>query len=161
HDHGQLYPAEAAAIAGAAPTRRGEFTGVRVCAREALVRAGLPRAPLVPGPTGAPAWPAGVVGSMTHCDGYRACALGRAGGFAALASAAGPPVPLPAGVLGLVASASERAALALLAERWPFTRWDRIVFSAKESVYKAWSPATGRWLGYDQADVVLDPATQT
>jgi 4'-phosphopantetheinyl transferase EntD len=30
------------------------------------------------------------------------------------------------------------------------------LFSAKESVYKAWFPLTGRWLGFEEADVEAD-----
>ena len=33
-----------------------------------------------------------------------------------------------------------------------------MIFSAKEAVYKAWSPATGRWLGFTDAEVEFDPA---
>ena len=35
--------------------------------------------------------------------------------------------------------------------------WDRLLFSAKESVYKAWFPLTGRWLGFEDADVTITP----
>jgi 4'-phosphopantetheinyl transferase EntD len=34
---------------------------------------------------------------------------------------------------------------------------DRLLFSAKESVYKAWFPLTGRWLGFEDADVTITP----
>ena len=30
--------------------------------------------------------------------------------------------------------------------------WDRLLFSAKEAVYKAWFPLAGRWLGFEDAD---------
>src|SRR5689334_20163604 len=83
-DDGALLPEEAALIAGASEKRRREFTGVRVCARLALARGGLDPAPILPGPAGAPGWPQGVVGSMTHCDGYRAAAIGRSEEFAAI-----------------------------------------------------------------------------
>jgi 4'-phosphopantetheinyl transferase EntD len=33
--------------------------------------------------------------------------------------------------------------------------WDRLLFSAKESVYKAWFPLARRWLGFDQADITI------
>ena len=33
-----------------------------------------------------------------------------------------------------------------------------MLFCAKESVYKAWFPLTGRWLGFEQAHITLDPA---
>jgi 4'-phosphopantetheinyl transferase EntD len=36
-------------------------------------------------------------------------------------------------------------------------RWDRLVFSAKESVYKAWFPVARRWLGFGEATVEFTP----
>jgi hypothetical protein len=35
--------------------------------------------------------------------------------------------------------------------------WDRLLFSAKESIYKAWYPLTAWWLGYDEARLFIDP----
>ncbi len=154
-DDGELLPQEAALVAGASDKRRREYTGARVCARLALARAGFRPAPILPGPTGAPRWPPGVVGSMTHCDGYRAAAIGRSDAFAAIGIDAEPHAPLPDGVLARVASESERAALARLAARAPEFCWDRMLFSAKEAVFKAWSPATGRWLGFTDAELEL------
>jgi enterobactin synthetase component D / holo-[acyl-carrier protein] synthase len=147
--------AEREAIASATRKRRREFAAVRACARRAFAELGLPPSPVPRGPSGEPAWPPGVVGSMTHCDGYRACAIGRAGEFAAIGIDAEPHAPLPPGVRGLVISDSERAALAELAAIAPATCWDRILFCAKEAVYKAWFPATGGWLGFSDADVRL------
>jgi 4'-phosphopantetheinyl transferase EntD len=157
-DHAGLLAGEEAAISDAGPKRRREFTAVRACARRALARAGLPPVPVLPGASGAPVWPAGVVGSMTHCDGYRACAIGRAEMFAAIGVDAEPHLPLPGGVLPTVATESERPALAALAAHTQEICWERILFSAKESVFKAWFPATGRWLGFAGAEVTLDPA---
>ncbi len=156
HDDGELLAQEEAALVRASPKRRAEYTAVRVCAREALARAGFPPAAVLPGPSGAPIWPAGIVGSMTHCAGYRACAIARADEIAALGVDAEPHVPLPDGVLPLVATESERTALGLLTAAGPGVCWETILFSAKESVYKAWFPATGAWLGFAQADVEID-----
>jgi hypothetical protein len=39
--------------------------------------------------------------------------------------------------------------------------WDRLLFSAKESVYKTWFPLTRRWLGFESADVVIDASAGT
>ena len=72
-----LFPEEEAVIAKAVDKRRREFTTARACARAALARLGLPPVPIVPGLRGAPQRPDGVVGSMTHCAGYRACAVAR------------------------------------------------------------------------------------
>lgn len=157
YDNGELLPDEAAAIERAVPKRRREFTAARICAREALERAGLPVVPILRGASGAPGWPPGVVGSLTHCAGYRACAVARAAVVAAIGVDAEPHAGLPDGVLRLVASESEQARLADLGLVAPDTCWDKILFSAKESVYKAWSPMTGQWLGFDQADVEISP----
>ena len=35
--------------------------------------------------------------------------------------------------------------------------WDRLLFSAKESVYKTWFPLARCWLDFESADVVIDP----
>ena len=46
-----------------------------------------------------------------------------------------------------------------LAVEAPEVCWDRLLFSAKESVYKAWYPLTGRWLDFAEAEVLIDPAS--
>ena len=37
--------------------------------------------------------------------------------------------------------------------------WDRLLFSAKESVYKAWFPLARCWLGFEDVTVHVDIAT--
>ena len=39
--------------------------------------------------------------------------------------------------------------------------WDRLLFSAKEAVYKAWFPLVGEWLDHQQAEIILNPQEQT
>ena len=43
----------------------------------------------------------------------------------------------------------------------PHVHWDRLLFSAKESVYKAWFPLARRWLGFEDAVVMIDPSAGT
>jgi 4'-phosphopantetheinyl transferase EntD len=38
---------------------------------------GAPAVPILPDVDGAPRWPAGLAGSMTHCAGYRAAVVSR------------------------------------------------------------------------------------
>ncbi|MES5818180.1 4'-phosphopantetheinyl transferase superfamily protein [Streptomyces sp. RG80] len=154
-----LYPEEAAVVARAADKRRREFAAVRACARRAMEKLGVPAQPLVPGAGGAPRWPAGLTGSMTHCDGYRAAALVRAADLAALGIDAEPHEPLPDGVLAVTSLPAEADRLRRLAEERPGIHWDRLLFSAKESVYKAWFPLTGKWLDFTEADIefFVDP----
>ncbi|MFL6072005.1 MAG: 4'-phosphopantetheinyl transferase [Mycobacteriales bacterium] len=156
-----LYPEEEALLTRAVAKRRHEFATARHCARQALATLGLPPAPLLPGERGAPRWPHGVVGSMTHCAGYRAAALGRATEVRTIGVDAEPHGPLPAGVLETIARPEELARLAELAAAHPDIRWDRLLFSAKESVYKAWYPLARRWLDFQEASLTVDPDAGT
>jgi 4'-phosphopantetheinyl transferase EntD len=157
----QLYPEEQAVLQKAVAKRRTEFGTARWCARQALVRLGLPPAPILPGLRGAPGWPAGVAGSMTHCAGYRAAALALSREVAAIGIDAEPHAPLPDGVGDVVASQAELRALAELAAAAPGVSWDKLLFSAKEATYKAWFPLTQRWLGFEDAAISINPADGT
>ncbi|MFZ3572563.1 4'-phosphopantetheinyl transferase family protein [Streptomyces sp. BH097] len=147
----ELFPEESAYVAGAVERRRLQFASVRACARDALAALGRPAAPLVPGRGGAPTWPSGVVGSMTHCTGYHAAAVAHSSELAALGIDAEPHAPLTEGVLESITGPAERASL----PSGEGVAWDRVLFSAKESVYKAWFPATGRWLGFRDVEIAL------
>jgi 4'-phosphopantetheinyl transferase EntD len=156
-----LYPEEAAMVERAVEKRRREFTTARACAREALAELGLPPRPILSGPKGEPLWPAGIVGAITHCDGYRACALARSNELRSIGVDAEPNLPLPRGLLGDIALPPERELLGELARQVPGTHWDRLLFSIKESVYKAWFPLTERWLGFEDATISIDPEKQS
>ncbi|MET9735772.1 4'-phosphopantetheinyl transferase superfamily protein [Streptomyces sp. NPDC006458] len=160
-DEASLYPEEQAVVARAVDKRRREFAAVRACARRAMEKLGVPPAPVLPGERGAPQWPRGLIGSMTHCHGYRAAALARAADLASLGIDAEPHAPLPLGTLPCVALPAERERLTPLAAHRPEVHWDRLLYSAKESVYKAWFPLTGRWLDFDEADIEISAGPGT
>ncbi|WP_430787890.1 4'-phosphopantetheinyl transferase family protein [Actinoplanes sp. G11-F43] len=155
----ELFPEEQAVIARAVDKRRREFATVRSCAREALAGLGVPAVPIVPGPRGAPGWPDGVVGSMTHCDGYRAAAVAPASRVRTIGVDAEPAGPLPDGVLAAIALPEELTAVAALTAADPGVAWDRLLFCAKEAVYKAWFPLTGEWLDFSEARITLGAGT--
>jgi 4'-phosphopantetheinyl transferase EntD len=159
----ELYPGEEALIARAVAKRRREFTVVRGCARRAMEKLGVPPQAVLTGDRGAPQWPAGLIGSMTHCEGYAAAALAPATDLASLGIDAEPHRRLPDDVLPSVALPGEVRRLDELAGQHPHIHWDRLLFSAKESVYKAWFPLTGKWLDFAEADieVFMDPGHTT
>lgn len=153
-----LFAEEARSLGSAVDARRREFETGRACARQALARLGLPATAIAGGPRGEPLWPAGVVGSITHCARYRACAVARAQDVRAVGIDAEPDAPLPDGVLATIAGTGERRALARLDGG---ACWDRVLFSAKESVYKACFSLTGESLEFEDADVRIDAAAGT
>ncbi|RBP64935.1 4'-phosphopantetheinyl transferase EntD [Brevibacterium sanguinis] len=186
----RLFAVEERVVAGAVPRRRAEFATVRACARTALARIGHPPVPILPGSRREPLWPAGIVGSMTHCEGLCAAAVARHTQFASVGIDAEPNLCLPADVLPQVSLGEERSMLRrlrrweaeqpVLGERWrgldqadaasgsggalrvrPRIAWDRLLFSAKESIFKAWSPLMSTWLDFTDCEVRLDPERST
>ncbi|WP_035796284.1 4'-phosphopantetheinyl transferase family protein [Kitasatospora mediocidica] len=148
-----LFPQEVALLAGLPDDRRRESATVRACARQALTELGLPPTPVLPGVRNAPQWPAGVVGSMTHCDGYRAAALARDSRLLAVGIDAEPDAPLPSGVLESIALPSEAAWAAAAPGGGGLPHRGRLLFSAKESVYKTWYPLMRTELEFEDAEI--------
>jgi len=153
-------PEEEALIARSVAKRRKEFITVRHCARLALGKLGVAPAPILKGEKGEPCWPDGVVGSLTHCEGYRGAVVGLVGQVRSVGIDAEPHGVLPDGVLDAVSLPAERRELAAMPGG---LHWDRILFCAKEATYKAWYPLTRRWLGFEDAHIAfdVDPAGTT
>ena len=124
----------------------------RHCARTALAELGVAPVPILKGDKGEPCWPDGIVGSLTHCEGFRGAVVGRVGDVRSLGIDAEPHDVLPNGVLDAISLPVERRALGALPGR---VHWDRILFCAKEATYKAWYPLTHRWLGFEDAHITL------
>ncbi len=158
-----LLPEEQGHVAGSSAARQAEFATGRQCARLALASLS-PRfdgMPVLADARGAPVWPPGVIGSITHCPGWTGAVVARmprfapARGVRALGLDAGPAGPLPTGVLEVVASDGERAALSVLGRERPGIPWDAVLFSAKEAAFKAWYPLTGIVVAHDAVSVEL------
>ena len=147
-------PEEEALIAKSVAKRRNEFITVRHCARIALGQLGVPPVPILKGDKGEPCWPDGVVGSLTHCTGYRGAVVGRSAAVRSVGIDAEPHDVLPNGVLDAISLPDERSEIpgAMPAG----LHWDRILFCAKEATYKAWFPLTKRWLGFEDAHITFD-----
>jgi len=157
HDvRASLHPPERALLTGReVEKRRKEFALGRACASAALALLGAPSvSPVLRAENGSPLWPAGYVGSITHCDGLAAAAVAEATELQSIGIDVEPAVPLPGDLLFSISSAFERRGLAGLRGTHPSP--GRLLFSAKEAVYKAWYPITGRWLGFEDAEILFD-----
>ena len=152
-----MFPEEAAAIAHAVIERRREFATVRSCARRALSRLGIPPTAILPDADGVPQWPAGIVGSMTHCVGYRAAVVAPSNRLGGIGIDAELHAALPDSASDLVLGSEEHAQVRELAEVRPDVHWDTIVFCAKEAVFKARYPSTRTWLDFADISVTLHP----
>lgn len=155
-----LLPEEQEMVARAVEKRRREVTNARTCARRALRQLGLPEVAIPRGAKGEPVWPDGVVGSITHTAGYYAAAVADARQVRSIGIDAEVHDRLPEGVLNHIALAEERAWLKEMG-RHGGVWWERMLFSAKESVYKAWFPLARRWLGFEDALITFNPDAGT
>jgi 4'-phosphopantetheinyl transferase EntD len=153
-----LHPEEAALARDMGPARRREFAAGRACARRALAALGVADGAVLRGARRAPRWPEGVVGSLTHTGGFCAAAVARSSAFAGLGIDAERDEPLSERALARICSPAEIEALRALPGRSP-ERWGTLVFSAKESVYKAYFPLTEVFIGFRDAEIALAPET--
>ena len=147
-----LLPAEEALLGRVAEKRRREFTAGRNCARGALSKLGVSPTPILRGPSREPIWPSGVIGSITHCDCFCGAVVAWDSQVRALGIDAEPNLSLPTGTTRQILCETERQYGS--GDVHSEARWDRLIFSAKESIFKAWFPLTGERLGF--ADVSLE-----
>ncbi len=149
-------------LATAVIKRRVEYLAGRHCARAAL-RAHAPalaEAPIARGPDRAPAWPAGVVGSITHTAGYAAAAVAHTHALRGLGLDLERWVrpTAPANLGAHLARPGELAQL-VAESGWSEVEALTLLFSAKESLYKCLYPEVRRYFGFHDATIAtLDTA---
>lgn len=153
-----LRPEEAAGLGRAVEKRRREFAAGRTCARRALACLGIAEAALPIGPDRLPAWPPGIVGSITHCAGYRGVAVARRGAIAGLGLDAEVGMELEPSLVPFVCLPGEIEALRALSGLTP-GQGAKLVFSAKESAYKCYFPLVHHFLEFHDVEIVLEPAS--
>lgn len=146
-DRGQavaLPAPEQALVASAGEKRVRDFALGRACARRALGELGIEAGPILQHASGAPHWPDGAVGSITHTAGYAAAAVARTARFAGIGIDAERITALKDGVVRRLFLPAERAWLDGLATgRREMAAI--LLFSAKEAYFKACAPAGFRF----------------
>lgn len=129
--------------------RRRASGAARILAAHMFARLGLEDAKVGRAVGGAPVWPTGLVGSIAHDETTAIIAFARSGGpIKALGVDIEPAEPLPGDLADYVLTQDERRSFA----GEPLA--GRMVFAAKEAVYKAVHPLDGAALDY--ADIVCD-----
>src|SRR5262249_37853627 len=142
-----LLPEEATQLgARVVAKRRREFTLGRACARRALDSLGIHGVAVPRGADREPVWPPGITGSITHCAGDCAAVVARQEHVASIGIDAEVHAPLPDGVAEMVCTLAEQRWVRSLPDAG--VHWPTLIFSAKESIYKAWFPLARRWLGF-------------
>lgn len=150
---GGLVEGEQQAVAEAMARRVDQFTAGRVCARRALAKLGVDEeVPLLRGEDRAPIWPEGFVGSITHTDSWCAAAVARASEVRAVGIDLEPATPLKESVMNRVCTPSELQRLSKASDP---ALSAKLVFSAKEAVYKCQYSVTNEFLGFHAVSLDL------
>ena len=143
-------------LARAVSSRQREYRAGRYCALRAvdLVDPGRTPVSMPKAHHGAPEWPIGLTGSITHAHGFVSAAVARTDDASAIGIDSEPLIPEArlTYVSSAVATASElqRARRAGLPPRLAVT----LIFSAKETVFKCLHARVGRVFGFDDVECV-------
>lgn len=143
-----LLPAENASIATRDPRARAASGAGRQVAHGLLRRLGCADPAVRRGQLGNPIWPAGIIGSIAHDDDLAVAVAARSDAMRSVGIDIEPALPLPPGLAAIVATPRDR-----LGDLDPGTG-SRVLFAAKEAVYKASFPLDGRVLGFE--DIAVD-----
>jgi 4'-phosphopantetheinyl transferase EntD len=149
-----LLEEERVLVQNAVEKRVHEFTAGRHCARLALRKLGVLDFPILRGARNAPIWPKEIVGSITHCPGFASAVVCPSSVLLGVGIDTEIAEPLPVGISETIITSKEQQ---LSADLPRGVAWDRVIFSAKESLFKLWYPLTGSWLDFHDAHIFLDP----
>lgn len=147
-----LHPQEMECVSHCAEKRILDFTAGRLCARLVLEELGISGFPLLAAEEGPPLWPAGVIGSITHTDGYSAAVVTRSGKYSGLGLDAERFAAVGEEVWPLICTPGELARL----ESLPVGRRPAeagLVFAAKEAFFKCQYPLAREWIEFEEVEV--------
>ncbi len=148
-DENALLPKEAPAFAASVVKVRRASGAARIVARQLLMRLGERECALPKAASGAPIWPAGIVGSLAHDARVAVAAVGMNRDVAALGIDVEPAEVLPPDLLEMVATPRELRKI----DDDPYR--GRLLFVAKEAVYKAVHPLDQTFLEHHDVEVDL------
>ena len=182
-----LLPEEQAHIARAVSKRREEFTAGRNCARALMRRLDLPLQAVLTGQQREPLFPAELIGTISHTElkhsgndiikRYCACAINQQIRSSQQANLLSIGIdteanqPLQTSTLSMISSHHERTQLTTLPKTLSMAatpdaantayiaapHWETVLFSAKESFYKAYFPIMQQYLDFLDAEITLSP----
>jgi len=159
----QLGKAEHACIAGAVETRQREFTAGRNCLHRCLKVLGLEiHPPILMGDLRQPLLPTGYVGTVSHCKAYCVAAVGPQSHFKGIGLDVEHNSPLEPGLAELICTREELSSAKAFLNHLPNTHRQqypdpgKLIFSIKESFYKAYFPQVKAYFDFMDVNVRLD-----
>ena len=153
--------AERPIIKKAVEKRRREFSAGRTCARQALRELGCADAPIVHNQNGAPQWPPGIVGSITHSNTYAAAVAAESSRACGLGIDMETVSRVSPAIAGKILTEPEQACLQQQLNPSAQQRLLALYFSAKEAIYKCLHPLLLCRIGFEDARIEYIPGQDT
>lgn len=149
-------------LARAVPKRRAEYLAGRYLARALLAPLGFADFTLLRGEDRAPQWPPGIAGTLSHNADTALCAVHRENGLGGVGLDVETLIPRARAEELWGAIVSEVECDLLRDQPQAFNQLLTLVFSAKESLFKALYPQVRSYFDFlDARVVVMDPQQQT
>lgn len=143
-------------IARAIDKRKREFRAGRNAAKQGLQRLGLNGdISILSGDNRRPIWPAGFLGSITHTDGFCAAAVASSALYSGIGIDVEPRTPLKNELLEYICTPTEQVWLA--SQGTGQHCLGKVFFCVKETLYKVFNPIHQVFLGFQEAEVTLQP----
>ena len=149
----ELLTDETSTTAAMTPLRLREFKHGRYCARRALEDLGHPDCPVPTGQDRAPTWPAGIVGSISHCNDWAAAAVALATDFDGIGLDIETRAPLDENLLAMICRDDELTQIDAVESRLQLAK---LIFSAKESVFKCIWPRVRRFIDFQEVEIRMN-----
>ncbi len=134
------------------PLRFRDFGHGRACARLALEQLELIDCPVPVGKQREPLWPDNIAGSLSHTEHFAAAVVARKSEISALGIDLEPAEDLPENILTRVCRVEEIERLHPAGDRY---RQAKLIFSAKESLYKTLWPILKLFIGFHDMEITL------
>lgn len=147
---------ECALVVEASSRRVAEFSTGRYCARQALERFGCSDGVVLADKYGAPIWPTGYIGSISHCSNLAVAVVANWSAGISFGVDIEDAANIEDGVMAMVSSPDELEKLLLLPCDDLSISWRTVLFSAKESTFKAIFTATGCAAALRDISVAID-----
>ncbi|MFV1982154.1 MAG: 4'-phosphopantetheinyl transferase [Thiohalomonadales bacterium] len=157
----EVYSAERLIIMKASLNRKQEFLRGRNCAHQAIKKLNYAnQKPILIGKNREPVWPPGLIGSITHCNGYCAAVVAKLNDITGVGIDAELNTNLKKTIISKTQTDSEIIRNSeLLSENNICI--NKLVFSAKESVFKFIHPFIMKYINFKDIEICVDLKTRT